>query len=145
MQLDTIAQYAGVSQGEIKRLLALPSQDIYQDPTYQSWVKQLDQQLLLQSSEAVRNVYDRELPDLKDRYGLTGSIMSSYTLCNWVLGFLMFPARLSNMIEHHASVPTGTIGQALPELLEYVGEIPTGGAEWQRALTLMTLPLLVRD
>jgi hypothetical protein len=138
-----LATYAQVSAAEIDRLLALRPEAIYQDKIYQTWIASLDTVQLSSNLPHARAAYDRGLDPIKHKYKLSGTIMSGHTLCNWVLGFLMYPEKLRDMLDHHASVPTRSVAAALPELIALLDDMPSGRDEWQRALVIFTLPLLV--
>ncbi len=73
---------------------------------------------------------------------LSGTIMSGYTLCNWVLGFLKQPTGMADVLKYHASVPSGKIAASLPELLELPDETRVGSAEWKKALVVFSLPMI---
>jgi hypothetical protein len=143
MIAQSLSHYVGVSVGEFERLLSLSAEAMYNDPVYQSLISQLDAALLSSTLPYIRTVYEKYLPDIKERYGLAGTVMSGYTLCNWVLGFLMRPDRISDMLERHARVPTSAIINALPELAAVLDEAEGGTAEWQKALVVFSMPLMV--
>jgi hypothetical protein len=142
MLVTTLATYSQVSAEELKRLLALPAQAMYNDPAYQAMIAQIDSMRLQRSLGAARDIYEQKLPALKEKYGLSGTIMGGYTLCNWVLGYLMFPDRARSMIEHHARITVETVALMLPELIELLNPMGSEAQEWQRALIVFSLPLL---
>jgi hypothetical protein len=145
MLADLYAKYVGLAADEIERLLAMPAEAIYQDKGYQSLVTGLDVSLLHDTARHVREAYDQGLPDLKARYGLAGTVMSGFTLCNWVLGYLNYPTKLSDLLGQHERIPTKTMTDMLPELVDLLEGVPEGRQEWERALLIITLPLLARD
>jgi hypothetical protein len=145
MLAAALATYAQVPVDEVERLMSLRPEAIYQDTTYQAWITSLDTILLSRELPHARAAYDRGLNPIKEKYKLAGTIMSGHTLCNWVLGFLMYPEKLRDMLDHHAAVPVQSVAAALPELLALLEEMPSGREEWQRALVIFTLPLLVRN
>ncbi|MBN1565502.1 MAG: hypothetical protein JXA10_16775 [Anaerolineae bacterium] len=138
-----VAHYLNISEADVQRLKALAPQAMYADAFYQSLITQLDSQVLHDTAGDARAVYAEHLEELKAQHGLTDSIMSGHTLVNWVLGFLMYPDKLGDMIDRHANVASHTITETLPDLINMLAEIPsaTGQTEWQRALVLFTLPL----
>lgn len=142
MTPDELAHYAGISTQELERLLAMPAAAIYNDPDYIDLVTSLDREHLDRTAVHTRDAYDKYLPTIKEQFGLRGSIMSGYTLSNWVLGFLMYPERLSDMIKYHASLSPDMIARLLPHLVRLLDEVPEGREEWQRALVILSLPLL---
>jgi hypothetical protein len=145
MSVDALAQYSGIPADTITQWLSLPPEAIYKDTGYLSWVKKLDEKLLSNNLPAVRSIYDTGLDVLKARHGLSDTIMGAHTLGNWVLGFLKFPEQLPDLLERHASVPAGVVANALPELAIMLNSIDddAGRAEWQRALILFSIPLMV--
>ncbi|MBN1564569.1 MAG: hypothetical protein JXA10_12060 [Anaerolineae bacterium] len=142
MQTETMATYMGLSVNEVERLLALPPAAIYDDPAYQAVVNQLDADVLRQTLGHVRAVYDKGLAPIKAKYGLSNTIMSGFTLGNWVLGYLTTPDHLNNMLDRHAALPREVIAAALPELVALLDDLPAGRGEWQRALVTFSLPLI---
>ena len=93
----------------------------------------------------MREVYDKELPGLKAQYGLADTVMSGYTLCNWVLGYLNYPSKLSDLLDQHGRIPVETMLDMLPKLVEMLETVPEGRQEWERAFLIITLPLLARN
>jgi hypothetical protein len=145
MLADLYAHYAGLPADETERLLAMPAETIYRDAAYQSLVTGLDETLLHDTAQFVREAYDQGLPDLKARYGLAGTVMSGFTLCNWVLGYLNYPTKLSDLLGQHERIPVKTMTDMLPELVDLLEGVPEGRQEWERALLIITLPLLARN
>jgi hypothetical protein len=142
---DLLATYLNVAPREVERLLALSPQAIYQDKGYLGLVGQLNSTQLNRTAEHAYEAYNQGLPPLKEQYGLSDSVMSGYTLCNWVLGFLMYPEQMRDMLERHAAVPTDTVAAMLPELIQLLDTMPAGRDDWQRALIVFSLPLLARQ
>jgi hypothetical protein len=144
MQSAIIAAYTGLSTDDVTRLLALPPAAIYQDPAYQGVVNRLDATLLRRTLVHVRAAYDDGLASIKEKHGLTGTIMSGFTLGNWVLGFLNAPDHLNDMLDRHARIPENVIEAVLPELVALLDDLPEARAEWQCALVTFSLPLIVK-
>lgn len=138
-----IATYLDISQTEADRLYTLSAEEIYHDPFYQSLIAELNETLLHQTAGDARAAYTEHLNELKAHHGLSDSIMSGHTLVNWVLGYLMYPDRLVDLLDRHAAVPAHLVAETLPELLNILNDIPSlsGRQEWQRALILFALPL----
>jgi hypothetical protein len=145
MLADLYAQYAGIPAEEAERLLAMPAQAIYQDEYYQNLVASLDGQALHDTATHARTAYDSGLPMLKAKYRLMDTVMSGYTLCNWVLGYLNFPSKLSDLLEQHGRIPVTVMVDMLPELVALLDKLPAGRDVWQRAFLIITLPLLARN
>ena len=144
MHPESIADTMGISVADAERLLALPPADIYADAVYHAVVECLDATLLHQTLKHVRAVYDEQLDPIKEKYGLSDTIMSGFTLGNWVLGFLASPDHLNDMLERHTQIPTDIIEDVLPELVDLMVELPEGSAEWQCALVTFSLPLIAK-
>jgi hypothetical protein len=144
MQPKSIAVYMGISVDEAGRLLALSPAAVYDDSAYQDAVNRLDVDLLRHTLVHVRAAYENGLDPIKEKYGLSDTVMSGFTLGNWVLGFLADPDHMNDMLERHARIPTDVIENALPELVGLLEDIPEGRAEWQRALVTFSLPLIAR-
>jgi imidazolonepropionase-like amidohydrolase len=141
--IDTLAYYAQVPADEIARWIALPPEAIYQDTAYRALVAQLDASELDRTADYTRQAYDAGLTPIKERYNLQDTIMSGYTLSNWVLGYLMNREMIPQLLDQHATIPPDVIRAILPELLDLLEDIPEGREEWQRALVALTIPLMV--
>ena len=129
---------------DARRLLALSPADVYTDPVYQDVVARLDADLLRQTLVHVRAAYEDGLGPIKEKYGLSNTIMSGFTLGNWVLGFLTSPDHLNDMLDRHAALSQDVIAAALPELVDLLDDLPAGRAEWQCALVAFSLPLIAQ-
>ncbi len=139
---DLLAPYLNVRPQEVARMLSLKPDQIYADETYRKIVASLNSSVLQKTSDYAYDTYEKKLPVLKEKYGLAGTVMSGYTLCNWVLGFLMYPETMPDMLERHARIPTSLVADMLPELITALDDLPSGRADWQRALIAFSLPLL---
>jgi len=144
MLARTLAPYLNVTPQDVDRLLSMPPAEIYADKFYQDLVIQLDPRLLQKTSDYAYSAYDEHLPSLKEEYGWLNTLMGGYTLCNWVLGFLMYPETLPDLLPHHARIPNDVVAEVLPKLVALLDTMPQGREEWQRALVVLSLPLLVR-
>jgi len=145
MIADLLAPYLHIPVGEFERLISLSPEEIYQDPTYQHLVAQLDQKVLSDTLPQARDVYEVGLPAIKDKFGWSGTVMSGYTLCNWVIGFLRYPEKMKDMLPRHERVASLQVADALPELASLLDALPEGREEWQRALIVFSLPLLAKS
>jgi len=143
MLTHSVAGYLGITDKEAERFLPLSPTQIFQDADYQALVANLDSTILHQTADYVRETYERGLPAIKEKYQWTNTVMGGYTLCNWVLGFLKYPERLPDLIERHARLSKSDIRRALPEITALLDALPEGRTEWQRALTLFSLPLIL--
>jgi len=146
MKTGEIAHYTGQSTSEINRLLGLGQAAVYADPVYKDWVKSLDVTLLHQTLPMARAIYERLLPSftarLKDSYGIDSSPMSAFTLGNWLVGFLQYPDQINQLAHLHRRIPKAALEEGLPDILQALEELPNGKREWQKAMTVLMLPLL---
>ncbi len=142
MLVQQLATYTGLSDAEIERLLALSPSEIYDDPAYSALIPQLDEEALKATAAQVQQIYADHLPALKDKHQLSGSIMSSYTLVNWVLGFLMYPERLPDMLQYHQRLTSEQVAAMLPDLFTLLDALSEGREAWETALAVISLPLL---
>lgn len=144
MDPQELADLLHISVEEVNHLLSLSPQAIYQDPLYRTLVQHMNSKRLHQSAPQARAAYNHSLDAVKEKYGLAGTVMSGYTLVNWVLGFLMMPERMVDMLERHSSVDRDVIANALPELVDILGDMGDGREDWQHALVVFSLPLIVQ-
>lgn len=142
MHAEEIAEVLHITEAEARRLLALAPETMYQDPGYQALVRQLEPNHLHKTAPQARAVYMHSLDPVKEKYGLSDTIMSGYTLVNWVLGFLMAPDHLPDMLDRHAKLDRDTIAAVLPELVDILGDMEEGSLDWQQALVVFSLPLI---
>jgi methionyl-tRNA formyltransferase len=142
---ETLSKYIGISPVKISRLLKMKQAKIYEDGEYQTWISQIDTDLLYNTLPHARQAYEKHLPYfaqiLQDRYGMVNTSMSAFTLGNWLVAFLKYPVAISELSKKHARIPQQAFLDMLPEMIQMLQEIPAGRAEWQRALALMALPL----
>ncbi len=143
MLVDRLAQELETTPDEIERLLTLDATALYDDPGYQAFVDRLRGDVLEATVAQVRAAYDRGLPEIKARYALSDTVMSGYTLANWVLGFMMYPDQIRDMLDRHRSVPPDVVSATLPELLDLLDDANVA-PEWKHALATFSLPLLAQ-
>jgi|GEM_PF-1787379 len=143
---DTLAQYIGIPTTSVSRIIKMQQTKIYEDKDYKEWINKLDSTSLHNTLPHARSAYDKHLPDfvqiLQTRYGMKDTPMSAYTLGNWLVGFLQYPSALANLAEMHNRIPQRAFREMLPQLISMLDEMPAGRADWQRALSLLALPLL---
>ncbi len=146
MDAATIATYSGATPGQVQRFFTMTGEAIILDESYQALLAEVDKDLLEETLDDVRAIYDRELPAFQDtlekRYDVNTAPMSAYTLGNWVVGALAFPQYTNSLVDMHKGVPNDIFLNELPILLEMVGQVPRAGREWQRALCLFAIPLM---
>ena len=142
MLTQQLATYTGLSEAEVERLLALSATEIYDDPAYLALIPLLDEEILRATAAQVQQIYEDQLPALKEKHRLGGTIMSSYTLVNWVLGFLMYPEQLRDMLKYHRRLSAEQVADMLPELFALLEMLNEGREAWETALAVISLPLL---
>lgn len=139
-----LAHHLNIPATEIERLLALPGESLYDNDVYQTLVADLDAAQIEATAQYARQAYNDHLPPIKAKYGLSDTIMSAYTLCNWVLGYIMYPDKLPDLLARHRRIPVETMRAALPELIDLLDDLPKGREAWQRALIVFSLPLIAQ-
>lgn len=145
MLIELITQYTDLSEYDANRLLALPPRALYDDPVYTSIVASLDVATIRQTLPYAREVYDDHLQYLKEQHGLGSTVMSGHTLGSALVGFLMQPDRMPEMLEKHVILSPQTVRKTMPDLVNLLGTIGEGAAEWQSAMIVLSLPLMVDD
>jgi hypothetical protein len=141
---NLITEFTDLSEQEIERLLALPPRALYDDPVYVSVLTTLDVATLRQTLPYAREVYDEHLQQLKERHNLGSTVMSGHTLGSALVGFVMQPDRLPELLDKHALLSAQTIRATLPDLVDLLGEIEEGAEQWQTAMVILSLPLMAR-
>lgn len=143
MNPKTLAVYAGTTDTEIERLLALKPDELYADSGYQMLVDQLEITTLENSMREARQAVDANIQRIKIKHDLLGTMMSGYTLVNWTIGFLQHPQKLPDLLIRHRNLSPDMIMAALPDILDVLGSMEQGAAHWQRALVVLSIPLMV--
>ena len=142
---ELIAANTNVSTQDVERLLSLSQSEIYETATYQRLVQKLNYDKLFATLQEVRDAYDEHLPELidylKDEHGFTGKPMTSYTLGNWMLGFLHNTSQLSKLASFHHKIPKHILEEGLPAILQILDDLGDTGQEWKKAMSLLSLPL----
>jgi hypothetical protein len=146
MNNNEIAQIINIPTSTLKRFMSLPGKKLLKDPEYIAILKDLDRELLEATLADARNAYEKGLPafseQLAARYGLDSTPMSAYTLGNWVVGALQYPENTDQILKMHDRVPGEAISGGLTDLLHMLDNLPAGAQEWQRALAVLSLPLM---
>lgn len=147
MDAHTLSKYTGLREEKIKRYSTMSTQAIYTDADYLNHLHTLDREFLIETLPLARKAYEEHLPDfaadLQDRYRLPNMPMSAFTLGNWVLGVLEYPTTAPEIIKMHGNVPGEVVANNLEDLLQFLGDMPHGSAEWQQALCLLAFPLMM--
>lgn len=119
---------------------------IYNDSAYLNQIRQIDTERLYETLPAARDIDAEYVPQynqiLSERFGLHNSVMSAFTLGNWLVGFLQFPKTLDNLSQHHKRLPKEAMAELLPHMLSVLEDMPHGSADWQKALALLSMPML---
>jgi len=141
-----LASYSHLPEAQIEDWLSQPSQVLLSDKNYYQAINKLNSNLLYQSLPEVREVYAQGLPAFQqavtERYQLDFSVMSAYTLGNWLLGFLQHPEQLDMLVDRHLNLPLNVLRAEAPALLSLLDNMSQNRQEWQKALALFMLPLL---
>lgn len=145
MLSETLARTIDISPREIERLMTLTRKDVYHDQGYLSLVGKLDVALLHSTLDEACSAMGAGLPALNEalvtQYGLEGEPLSVYTLGYWLVNFLRSPDSLDRLVHIHSRLPAEAVREILPQLLDALEGMSAGRVEWQRALTLLSLPL----
>ncbi len=150
MKFDmNLAQLVNVSPATLQRFLSMEATALYEDDEYMSLVRSLNRNLMEETLPEVRAAYEKHLPgfvdEIKKQYQLKDNPMSAYTLGNWMVGILRYPETTNTLLNMHTRVPSQMIIDGLPHLLSFLDEVERGGAEWQRALCILSIPLMVHN
>lgn len=144
-----LAQYINVPTANVARLLNMKQSEIYEDDEYQSWISSLDADLLYNTLANAREAYSKNIEQfndvLKSKYKLKNTPMSEFTLGNWLIGFLQYPANLASLTEMHNRLPRQAVIEMLPSIIKILDEVKEGRTEWQKALSLIALPLAAQE
>lgn len=147
MKNGQLAAKIGISVRELDYFLNMRGEDIIKDDNYIALLGKVDRPVLEKTLPQIRAVYEERLPDfaayIEKRYKLDHNPMSAYTLGNWVVGALQFPAYVNSILDMHEGLAAEMFANELPALLAMVEDTP-GSVEWQRALCLFSLPLIQR-
>jgi len=146
MVANLISQHVNISTQEVDRLLSLGAANVYKDPNYLALVDQLDNEHLQETVVAAREAYRQGLGPLKqeieEKYHLGDSMMSAFTLGNWLVGFLYSSDSLSTLLDKHHRVPPEAIADGLPGILNILDTMGADGNMWKEAMCVLALPLL---
>ncbi len=116
-------------------------------PSYQDAVGSLDTALLQRSYAEAHKAYESVLPafqqEMETRYGYDHAPMFSTSLGKWLISVAERPHYMPQVFSLHASVPPMIIQETLPLLLRTMDHIGAGRDEWQRALALLSLPMML--
>lgn len=146
MLSDVLAEYLAAPVDEVERLMTLPNGSVYDDPAYCTMLGEIDVRLLERTLTHAYAAYQVGLPQfttmLRREYGVDAPL-TSYTLGEWMIAFLKSPERLSEMTKLNMLVPRYVLWDTLPMLINILETMPnkTERQEWQKALTVLLLPL----
>ncbi len=144
-----LAEIIGIPQATVDRFLVMGAEAIYKDDEYMGLVRSLDGALMEDTLPDVREVYERHLSEfvaeLQAKYRLAQNPMSAYTLGNWVVGMLRYPETTNTLLKMHSEVPSQMIVDGLPHLIGFIEDLDRGRTEWQRALCILSIPLMLHN
>lgn len=116
-------------------------------PSYQDAVGSLDTALLQRTYAQAHTAYEAVLPafqqEMETRYGYDHAPMFSTSLGKWLISVAERPHYMPQVFTLHASVPPVIVQETLPMLLRAMDRIGEGRDEWQRALALLSLPMML--
>lgn len=145
---QVLAAYIGLSPNDIHQLTELPAEQIFENPTYKTLIEGLDTEFLKKTLPEARTAYALGLPAFMARLehdvGINHMSMSAYTLGDWLIRFLEAPETIPVVLNMHLRLTRPIIRAGLPYLLEMLSTMPRGQTEWQRALAIMSLPLVAK-
>lgn len=145
---QVLSLYIGLSPNDLRSIMELPAEHVFEHPTYRTLVEGLDIELLKQTLPQARSAYAIGLPafmrHLERETGLTNISMSTYTLTDWLIRFLEAPETLPVVLSMHQRLTSPIIRNGLPSLLESLDSMAVGRTEWQQALAVMSLPLVAK-
>lgn len=149
MDNKTLAYYIGTDVEIIDKLRNMDAETMYHHPDYQRLIASVDKRKLDRTlplaKEAYANGLDKLKVQLTIKYRVDAKPMSAYTLASWVVGILDHPNRLSDLIQMHDKIPGRAIVDSLDTLVDILDTLPEGKDTWQRALCLLTMPLMQHD
>lgn len=63
-------------------------------------------------------------------------------VCNWVMAYVKTPDTLPELLNTHTNVPVEIMRDALPDILEMLGNVPENAEHWQQAFSTVVIPLI---
>lgn len=149
MASDVIARSTGRPLEVIQTLLRSKPDTLYTNNMYVDMLNEIDVKLLQSTMSLTRHHLDSELPPLvetyKQKYQLSEFPLTGYMVCNWVVGYLDSRQHLPDLLHTHKAVPVHIMTDALPEVLDILGNAPAQGELWQYAFSTMVIPLLANS
>lgn len=147
METEMVSQWSGIPQGLIDGWRHLSADAIVRDPDYMGYVRSIDRVQLEATFYEMRKTYQQTLGHfqhmLTRRYGIQSAPMFSEILGAWIMNAIDQPNYLEHIIRRHNRIPREIIRESLPMLLEMLSTNPDERNEWQRAVTILTLPMLI--
>jgi hypothetical protein len=143
--LGALSRYSGVPRETVERMTSMPAATLAKDAEYLALLKTLNISKLESTLQAARDAVESGLPafipKFYERTGWDRTPMSSYTLGNWLVGFLEYPEQMPMFIDLHGRLPRDQIRDLIPELISVLDNMGDGGPEWQKAMALMSFAL----
>jgi hypothetical protein len=136
-----------ISSDQLERWSEMSPNEVIADRDYLVQLTSIDVERLKRSQATFEQVYERYLPrfqqELKDNYNIQQAPMFSETLGRWVLSVLEMPQFMVQILDLHGRVPPQVIRETLNMLIMMAGDVPEDGEEWQRAIYILSLPLML--
>jgi hypothetical protein len=146
MLAHLLADYIGITSPAVERLLRMRPSDIYQDPMYKKLVESLDREYIRSTLRDAHKAYKMGLPqfmeDLSSIHRFSDTPMSAYTLSNCLVAYLDAPEHMADFLDRHNHIPKDLMRDGLPHLIQMLSQMPQGCNEWQRAMAIISIPLV---
>ena len=145
----TFAQNLDLSQTQLKVLLSKSLAECLKSPELQQELNRLDTNLLKETLPTAGTVLAKELPPfynwLKNELGVKRVPDSPDHTTKWVINFVNHQESLTRLVELHRPVPRPALERSIPRLVATFDgvEAPQVRQEWQKAIALLCLPLVV--
>jgi len=147
LDLTTLSQLTGIPITTIEYWQTLSAVQIVHNRDYIDALRDVDRLELESSFNEIRTRYQGHLVHfqrmLAQRYGVHHAPMFSEILGHWVLSAVEQPSYLEHVIKRHARMPREMISDGLPMLVDMLASPSGERNEWQRAVVLLTLPMLL--
>lgn len=147
MLIDTLAAVINLPKEKVVFWSTCSPQELVTDMDYIDLIFTLDKSLLEHTLHHARAAYEEMLPyfqqQLNVRYGIKEAPMFSQTMANWILSIVEYPQYIQKLIQFHHNIPVEAIMGGLPMMLEMLSHLKEGHEEWQRAVCVICLPLVL--
>ncbi len=147
--LKTFTQHTDLSQSQLEGLLSKSLTDSLNSPEFQQQLDSLDIELLKETLPTAGEVLAKQLPPfynwLKNELGVQRVPDSPEHTTKWVIGFVNNQESLTHLVELHRPVPRLALENSIPRLVGSFEEVEDMRIrqEWQKAIAILCLPLIV--